>query len=272
MTIQPGAAAVRIMAAFAAVPAGARNAAMAPPARLAPATRNPHPQRQIPMDKACASCGYTRKPIELAPETECPHCGIIYAKYGRTRQEPAQPPANTHLADAALPVHAPLKPEPLPAPIRNILLFIATAFALAFLSVPYRAARDEDTRRKQADEQQARAEQERRAGERAEQQERRRAEREARERDPAYQEQQRRSEAESLASLACWDAIRSKEPYPSSVDFRWLWGTARKTLPDGTIAVSTEYTALNVLGNAIPLRGDCVVKNGQTISVRRHPR
>jgi hypothetical protein len=30
------------------------------------------------MNKPCPDCGYTRKPVELSPETECPSCGRIY--------------------------------------------------------------------------------------------------------------------------------------------------------------------------------------------------
>ncbi|HMJ49254.1 MAG TPA: hypothetical protein VK440_01605 [Burkholderiales bacterium] len=32
------------------------------------------------MLKVCIKCGYQRKPEDTAPETECPHCGAIYAK------------------------------------------------------------------------------------------------------------------------------------------------------------------------------------------------
>lgn len=32
------------------------------------------------MEKMCIKCGYQRKPGDTAPESECPHCGAIYAK------------------------------------------------------------------------------------------------------------------------------------------------------------------------------------------------
>ncbi len=32
------------------------------------------------MLKVCIKCGYQRRPEDTAPETECPHCGAIYAK------------------------------------------------------------------------------------------------------------------------------------------------------------------------------------------------
>ena len=34
----------------------------------------------MPLEKICIKCGYQRKPEDTAPETECPHCGAIYAK------------------------------------------------------------------------------------------------------------------------------------------------------------------------------------------------
>ncbi|MCP4346089.1 MAG: hypothetical protein GY795_11265 [Desulfobacterales bacterium] len=32
------------------------------------------------MTKKCIKCGYTRKPEDMAPEYECPGCGIVYDK------------------------------------------------------------------------------------------------------------------------------------------------------------------------------------------------
>lgn len=32
------------------------------------------------MAKVCVRCGYQRKAQELAPETECPQCGVIYER------------------------------------------------------------------------------------------------------------------------------------------------------------------------------------------------
>lgn len=32
------------------------------------------------MGKICIRCGYERKEVELAPDTECPKCGVIYAR------------------------------------------------------------------------------------------------------------------------------------------------------------------------------------------------
>lgn len=49
------------------------------------------------MAKVCLKCGYERKPQEFAPETECPKCGVVYAKVERalreTREKETQTPA-----------------------------------------------------------------------------------------------------------------------------------------------------------------------------------
>ncbi|KMP11289.1 hypothetical protein UZ36_04935 [Candidatus Nitromaritima sp. SCGC AAA799-C22] len=47
------------------------------------------------MVKTCLKCGYQRKPGELVPETECPKCGVIYAKAEqalRKTEAPEPPP------------------------------------------------------------------------------------------------------------------------------------------------------------------------------------
>lgn len=37
-------------------------------------------------DRICPQCGYTRQPKDLAPDYECPRCGIIYDKYVAPKQ------------------------------------------------------------------------------------------------------------------------------------------------------------------------------------------
>ena len=39
------------------------------------------------MAKVCLKCGYERNPQEQAPDTECPKCGIIYAKVEKALKE-----------------------------------------------------------------------------------------------------------------------------------------------------------------------------------------
>lgn len=34
--------------------------------------------------KVCPKCGYKREPRDLAPETECPRCGVLYLKAERS--------------------------------------------------------------------------------------------------------------------------------------------------------------------------------------------
>ncbi len=45
------------------------------------------------MARVCLKCNYERTPNELAPETECPQCGAIYAKIEKALRPPeAVPP------------------------------------------------------------------------------------------------------------------------------------------------------------------------------------
>ena len=44
----------------------------------------------------CPKCGYTRQPKDVDPYLECPHCGIVFAKF-----------AKYHPAQAAVPAEAP---------------------------------------------------------------------------------------------------------------------------------------------------------------------
>ncbi len=45
------------------------------------------------MARVCLKCNYERTPNELAPETECPQCGAIYAKIEKALRPPeAAPP------------------------------------------------------------------------------------------------------------------------------------------------------------------------------------
>jgi ssDNA-binding Zn-finger/Zn-ribbon topoisomerase 1 len=40
------------------------------------------------MARVCLKCNYERTPNELAPETECPQCGAIYAKIEKALRPP----------------------------------------------------------------------------------------------------------------------------------------------------------------------------------------
>jgi|SRR6185312_12190882 len=50
----------------------------------------------------CPKCNYRRQPKDADPYLECPHCGIVFAKYGKYH-----PPAMT----APAPVESPVEPE-----------------------------------------------------------------------------------------------------------------------------------------------------------------
>ena len=46
------------------------------------------------MARVCLKCNYERTPNELAPETECPQCGAIYAKVEKALRPPEAVPQN----------------------------------------------------------------------------------------------------------------------------------------------------------------------------------
>ena len=44
------------------------------------------------MGKVCIRCGYERKEVEHAPPTECPKCGVIYARVEQGARDAAMTP------------------------------------------------------------------------------------------------------------------------------------------------------------------------------------
>lgn len=68
------------------------------------------------MPNDCPKCGYARQPADTAPGTECPRCGVIFAKYyealaknpALADRRPTMPPP------VSLPI--PRAPAPAPAP------------------------------------------------------------------------------------------------------------------------------------------------------------
>ncbi|PHV10257.1 zinc ribbon domain-containing protein [Chitinimonas sp. BJB300] len=47
----------------------------------------------------CPKCGYTRQPSDTAPTTECPRCGIVFAKYRQHLVDHAAGRRPTHVTD-----------------------------------------------------------------------------------------------------------------------------------------------------------------------------
>jgi predicted RNA-binding Zn-ribbon protein involved in translation (DUF1610 family) len=43
-------------------------------------------------EKTCLKCGYTRKNSDSAPDYECPHCGVVYAKFEARHSSRAHSP------------------------------------------------------------------------------------------------------------------------------------------------------------------------------------
>lgn len=47
----------------------------------------------------CPKCGYTRQPADTAPESECPRCGIVFAKYAEHLARRMAPPPRSPAPD-----------------------------------------------------------------------------------------------------------------------------------------------------------------------------
>ncbi len=48
---------------------------------LAPKQSYTEPGQKAVRTQPCGKCGYQRRPEDLAPDYECPRCGIVYAKF-----------------------------------------------------------------------------------------------------------------------------------------------------------------------------------------------
>ncbi len=56
------------------------------------------------MARTCPKCGYERHPGEAAPETECPSCGVVYAKVEEALARQIQAGGPAAAEDAPAPV------------------------------------------------------------------------------------------------------------------------------------------------------------------------
>jgi hypothetical protein len=92
--------------------------------------------------RICPQCSYQRQPKDLAPDYECPRCGIIYAKYRPPEPKPAKapqtaaPPPPAESAGTAT-AHDDGEPSYEPAsPLRRALAGIYTFGLLVLYVVP----------------------------------------------------------------------------------------------------------------------------------------
>jgi hypothetical protein len=56
------------------------------------------------MYKQCLRCSYVRKRIETAPETECPNCGTVYAKFEANGRKGAIPVPVAEIGESNIPL------------------------------------------------------------------------------------------------------------------------------------------------------------------------
>lgn len=217
----------------------------------------------------CPKCGYTRTPEDLAPNYECPACGVIYDKYVKAQAAKAERDAALAAEQRDREIKAALqaattasKKIPSAAPPRSTKSHrkLATACAiigaLALFSI-LAPTSPRDTEPPQAavppappvkprqmtpEEQVAAA--------------------------VARQEEIERKRVEAFVVTArevCETAIRRNASFPSTVDIAWLLGTATQRTANST-RVRMEFTAKNALGAELPFVADCLVNDIGTLS------
>jgi predicted nucleic acid-binding Zn-ribbon protein len=69
----------------------------------------------------CPKCGYSRKPSDVAPATECPECGIIFEKF--LAAPPRKPVVRSKTVESSISTKPVKKLEP---PAQNAEAFITT--------------------------------------------------------------------------------------------------------------------------------------------------
>ncbi len=77
----------------------------------------------------CPKCQYERKAGDLAPPTECPECGVIYARYRKPGEpRPKRPVHATHPVDTPDPNHPPTTQTKIPAFVIPLVIGLAVGF------------------------------------------------------------------------------------------------------------------------------------------------
>jgi hypothetical protein len=100
-------------------------------------------EEEAPQGGACPRCGYERQPHDIAPPTECPRCGIIFAKYlaaqARKAAAAAAPSAPAEPRGLlALLTHVPDKVDRMDFAGRVLALVLIGVWGLRLLALPYR--------------------------------------------------------------------------------------------------------------------------------------
>lgn len=194
------------------------------------------------MSAPCPKCGHIRRPTDTAPDYECPRCGIVYAKYLEALHEKA---AAADRAPAAQQKQGALTPG------QTILGLLVGVGAIWYMS-----QRQEQTAPTPPPPKAAAAS--------APAQQTRpsptitTAPAAPKPKAAAQLEEDRVNKLEMMAREICFDAIKAKALFPSTVDIAWFTGTATARQGSTTL-VKAAFTSKNALGNELPFYGMCRV-------------
>lgn len=194
------------------------------------------------MSAPCPKCGHKRRPTDTAPDYECPRCGIVYAKYLEALHEKAaaadRSPAEQQKQGALTPGQT----------LLGLLIGVGAIW--------YMSQRQEQTAPTppppkpapvSAPAQQTRPSPTITTAPAA-----------PKPKTAAQLEEDRVNKLEMMAREICFDAIKAKALFPSTVDIAWFTGTATARQGSATL-VKAAFTSKNALGNELPFYGMCRV-------------
>lgn len=194
------------------------------------------------MSAPCPKCGHKRRPTDTAPDYECPRCGIVYAKYLEALHEKA---AAADRAPAAQQKQGALTPG------QTILGLLVGVGAIWYMSQRQEQTAPTPPPPKpapvSAPAQQTRPSPTITTAPAA-----------PKPKTAAQLEEDRVNKLEMMAREICFDAIKAKALFPSTVDIAWFTGTATARQGSATL-VKAAFTSKNALGNELPFYGMCRV-------------
>ncbi len=194
------------------------------------------------MSAPCPKCGHKRRPTDIVPDYECPRCGIVYAKYLEALHEKAA------AADRA---PAEQQKQGAITPGQTLLGLLIGVGAIWYMSQRQEQTAPTPPPPKpapvSAPAQQTRPSPTSTTAPAA-----------PKPKTAAQLEEDRVNKLEMMAREICFDAIKAKALFPSTVDIAWFTGTATARQGSATL-VKAAFTSKNALGNELPFYGMCRV-------------
>lgn len=194
------------------------------------------------MTAPCPKCGHVRNAHDTGPDYTCPQCGVVYAKYLEMLH------ARATKVEAI--TSTPTPPDALRRPVTK--LEIGISVVMATLTLAYLINREQEKTAPKAIPQPSAV-----ATVRDVTAQPRHAQAA---KTPAQIEEERIDRLKTQAREVCFDTIREKALFPSSVDIHSFSGTQTARDKDGTL-VKAAFTAKNANGNDLPLYAHCRISD-----------